>query len=186
MVSDIVLRKNYRGYELIVRKLSFEIWVRTSSWLQQNNDYYCGYVVIPEESPFYGMDYGDLEDCICVHGGLTYSGMIDGIDGYLIGFDCGHGGDNPYIQDEKYTLKECESLVDQIIELEKLLQKIGMKDKAEMKTYRHEIHCEIDITDGMGAETIKKLKEEYESLFPRLYRNLYRIVNEDGEVEDEN
>ena len=66
------------------------------------------------------MDYMDLEDDISVHGGLTFSGEIDDVEGYLLGFDCNHCYDNPYIQNEEYTLKECENLVDQLIEIKEM------------------------------------------------------------------
>lgn len=181
MQSEIVLQREYRGYELIVRKISYEPREIPTSLYPRNNHWYCGYVVIPEYSPLYGVDYDDLEDNIRVHGGLTYSGRIDGIDGYLIGFDCNHAWDDPHIQDEIYTRGECESLIDQIIKLEELLLMISGIDKAEEKTYRYEVYCEIDVKASSGVEARKKLKEEYGSFF----HTFIGIVNEDGEVEDE-
>lgn len=120
MKAEVVLEKKYRGYDLIVRKLSYEPWEITEYLLLMNDHWYCGYVIIPEDSPFYGMDYMDLEDDISVHGGLTFSGEIDDVEGYLLSFDCNHCYDNPYIQNEEYTLKECENLVDQLIEIKEM------------------------------------------------------------------
>ena len=117
MKSEIVLQKEYRGYELIVRKLSFEPWEMSTSLYQMNDHWYCGYAALPKENLCYGIDYTQLEPFISVHGGLTFSGELKEVDGYLIGFDCNHGGDDPLVQDEEYTLKECESLVDQLIYL---------------------------------------------------------------------
>lgn len=56
---------------------------------------------------------------IDVHGGVTYSG---GNDTYPIedsglwwfGFDCGHFGDSPEVQDLNYVVKECESMAKQL------------------------------------------------------------------------
>lgn len=76
--------------------------------------------MIPEDHPFYGAYYDDLEDDIVVHGGLTFSGDIEDVDGFLLGFDCAHYGDSPEVQDEEYTLNECKKLVDQLIKIEKL------------------------------------------------------------------
>ena len=48
----------------------------------------CGYVDVPSGHPLFGVRY-DRIDGICVHGGLTYSGMTD--DGlWRLGFDCAH------------------------------------------------------------------------------------------------
>ncbi len=175
MPSEVVLQERYRGYELIVRQI-------TPGFFPINSYWYCGYVVIPKDSPFYGMDYEDLEDDVWVHGGLTFSGRIEGVGGYLLGFDCSHGGDNPLDQDEEYTLNECKSLVDQLISLEESIKRVNNTDKEEEKTYRYEVYCEIDVKASSGVEARKKLKEDYGSFF----HTYVGIINEDGEVEDEN
>lgn len=172
MKSKIESRKEYRGYELIVRIVGHGKDVANPFFYPGNNYWYCGYVVIPKDSPFYGMDYEDLKDDIRVHGGLTFSGELDGIDGYLLGFDCNHANDSNLIQNETYTVKECERLIDQLIHLSEV-------DKE--KTYRYEVHCEIDVKASTGVEARKKLEEEYGSFF----HTFIGIVNEDGEIEDE-
>lgn len=177
MQSEVVLKKEYRGYELIVRQVGYETWQITPGFFRNNSYWYCGYVVIPKDSPFYGVDYEDLEDDIWVHGGLTFSGRIEGVEGYLLGFDCNHGGDNSLVQDEEYTFKECKSLADQIISLEELIKSGNKKDK----TYRYEVYCEIDVKASSGVEARKKLEEEYGSYF----HTFIGIVNEDGEIENE-
>ena len=103
----------YRGYQIYI-KYNNDFFLPVYP-----NGYYCGYVKIPTLHPFYGEKYQDLED-IDVHGGLTFSGYLDDIgeDKYLLGFDCGHAGDNVKIHDENYTLQECKKLVDQLIEVE--------------------------------------------------------------------
>jgi hypothetical protein len=63
----------------------------------------CGYVMLPENHPCYGKEYGDV-DGIDVHGGLTYSykGMF--------GFDCSHWGDakDPSITDPTFIRIDLE------------------------------------------------------------------------------
>ena len=100
----------YRGYQIYV-KYNNDFFLPVYP-----NGYYCGYVVVPFSHPFYGKRYQDLED-IDVHGGLTFSGYLDAVgdDKYLLGFDCGHAGDDAKVQDEDYTLQECKRLVDQLI-----------------------------------------------------------------------
>lgn len=181
MKAEVVLKKEYRGCDLIVRKVSYEPREIPASLYPINDHWYCGYVVIPEYSPLYEADYQDLEDDIRVHGGLTFSGRIEGVDGYLLGFDCNHAWDDPHVQDEKYTLKECKSLADQLISLEESIKRVNNKDKAEEKTYRYEVYCEIDVKASSGVEARKKLKEDYGSFF----HTFIGIVNENGEVEDE-
>lgn len=55
-----------------------------------------GYVKIPEDHPWHGLGYDDID--VRVHGGLTYGGG----DGW-VGFDCLHYGDY-WPGQEKYGL----------------------------------------------------------------------------------
>lgn len=50
----------------------------------------CGYVQVPTDNPLHGVHYSNL-DTIVVHGGLTFSGLIEG--DYYLGFDCSHAWD---------------------------------------------------------------------------------------------
>lgn len=57
----------------------------------------CGYVHVPEEHPAYSLTYDGLGqkyglEAVSVHGGLTFSGDINGTE-HWFGFDCGHSGD---------------------------------------------------------------------------------------------
>lgn len=57
-----------------------------------------GYVYIPEEHPWSGIHYRDLQSLVTVHGGVTFSdwGLGDEKGTYwLLGFDCGHAYDLP-------------------------------------------------------------------------------------------
>ena len=46
-----------------------------------------GYIYLPTSHPDFGKCYGEVENEVSVHGGLTFS------DGGKFGFDCGHAGD---------------------------------------------------------------------------------------------
>lgn len=117
MKSEVVRKENYRGYEILVRELSFDTdeTVETISWIP--NTWYCGYVVIPADNKFYNASE-DLLDTLDVHGGITFDGVLRGFTEYMIGFDCHHMGDDPEVQDAEYTLGECKRLVDQIIDMQ--------------------------------------------------------------------
>lgn len=55
----------------------------------------CGYVVVPEGHPLYGMDdaFDDNVTSIQVHGGVTFLGGDSGC--WIVGFDMAHLGDAP-------------------------------------------------------------------------------------------
>lgn len=55
----------------------------------------CGYVRVPEGHPFHGRGYDECD--VDAWGGLTYSGVLDGEDGWWLGFDMGHAGDLRHI-----------------------------------------------------------------------------------------
>ena len=97
MINKIAIKEEYKGYEVVVKRIGYSLF----------NYWYCGYVRIPEDHKFYGKDYEDLYYYIDVHGRLTFSGELDGEEGYFIGFDCNHSYDNPSVQDDIYTLNEC-------------------------------------------------------------------------------
>lgn len=121
MKSEIVIREKYRGYEVIVKRIE---WDGDSNFMpylyDMNSFWYCGYVVIPKTHPYYGVDYKDLVDLFDVHGGLTYSGELDEAGEWVLGFDCNHIDDNPFREDQYFTLEECLRLVDQIIKAENI------------------------------------------------------------------
>ena len=53
------------------------------------------------------------ESLFDVHGGLTFSGSRDG-EGFWYGFDCGHHGDLPEVQNVAYVRAEAERLAAQL------------------------------------------------------------------------
>ena len=61
-----------------------------------------------------GLRAGDLFD---VHGSITFSGEFRDDRGFWYGFDCGHHGDSPHVQDSAYVRAECERLAEQMVRL---------------------------------------------------------------------
>lgn len=135
MNAEVVLKKKFMGYEIIVKKVTYEPGEVKINVFKPNYRRYFGYVVIPEDDLFYGMNYKPLKSFIRVSDGLSYSGRIDGIDGYVLGFDCDHTWNDSHIQIEEYTLNECERLVVNLLLLEGLFNEINSNNKAEEKKF---------------------------------------------------
>ena len=69
----------------------------------------CGYVSVPENHPFCGKAYWEIDDKIVVHGGLTFSGKMRDSDDFLFGWDYAHADDFTYLSpigDKLWTTKE--------------------------------------------------------------------------------
>lgn len=112
MIELYTMQKKYRGYDIIIKSYVSPKPHNPKRW-------FCGYARLPDGHVFYGQNDDMIADYINVHGGVTFAGKLDGLDGFYIGFDCAHRGDDPSVQDEKYTLNECMRLVDQLIEEER-------------------------------------------------------------------
>lgn len=99
----------------------------------------CGYVILPENHPYTGIDLYDDDDKntlykLDVHGGVTFTDYVeDGYEhagDYVIGFDCAHAGDyvprfsdfTPFAdgvwRDEAFVINELKRLVEQLKEVE--------------------------------------------------------------------
>jgi hypothetical protein len=75
-----------------------------------------GYVILPKEHPFYGVEYDILNNYVSAHGGLTYSDTDE--DGnWKVGFDTAHAWDTPENWPKEAVIKHTEELRDQFIEL---------------------------------------------------------------------
>ncbi|PKY89716.1 hypothetical protein CYJ57_03130 [Falseniella ignava] len=96
----------------------------------------CGYVKLPENHPYIGLDLYDIMHVnnplyeLDVHGGVTFADYIEGgcahVGDYAIGFDCAHAGD--YVprfsdftpladgiwRDETFVINELKSLTEQL------------------------------------------------------------------------
>lgn len=107
--------KIYKGYKIYVVKITHEVplfWYD----MTDNRTYFNGYIVLPENSKFYGKHYDVINEEITIHGGFTFCGFVD--NKYTIGFDTGHAFDNKSTQNVDFVLEELRNAVDQIIESE--------------------------------------------------------------------
>jgi len=95
----------------------FEIRItRTSAKSDIVSPWLCGYVLIPESHPWHGVHYTHKhfrKIHRLVIGGLTFSGKLDGEDGWWIGFDCSHAfchidGSEGYDINEAYHWTICD------------------------------------------------------------------------------
>lgn len=105
--------------------------LRVTIWDGQNKDrlafgHLCAYISVPEDHPWRNLDPFEV-DCTA-HGGITF-GKVREDGNYWIGFDCMHAGDISPCFKELYERmpdhtykniafcqKECENLVDQLLE----------------------------------------------------------------------
>lgn len=117
MYSKIVRKEDYKGFTFVVIKIGHQFPVEHKSLFLGSDYWFCGYVNIPQNHPYYHKDYYEIYGEIDVHGGLTFSGSLNNIDGYWIGFDCNHYDDNHFVQNEDYTTKECRKLINQLIKV---------------------------------------------------------------------
>lgn len=114
--KQIVKEANYKGYDYKVVKIIPGVPENLIDFFGEwSNPWFNGYVILPKGHKYRDVDYDDIPvEC---HGGLTFSGH--GINRtWVIGFDCNHYGDNYLVQDADYVALECESIIDQLIELE--------------------------------------------------------------------
>lgn len=107
---------NINGFEVYAQRNRMKAW--------------CGYVIIPEGHPAWGIFYDGLD--LRAHGGITYSGKLywkRDAAGWAIGFDCSHYIDaTPYdvfrygeckgtYRTLEFVKAELRSLVDQLGDL---------------------------------------------------------------------
>lgn len=112
MATKIIKEAKINGYNIVVREIRYDNLVIPIRYL-------CGYVEIPRNHPWHGVEFYDKpEDIIDIHGGITYSGDLKREGKWYLGFDCGHAFDNPEEQNLEYVLKELEKLVEQAKEQE--------------------------------------------------------------------
>lgn len=112
----------------------------------------CGYVGVAPGHPWFGIDYGDIEE-ISVHGGLTFSDACqkdnkdygvchvaeDGIERWWIGFDCAHAYDLSPALDAQ--LKDFRRL----------------RGRPSHNSY--EVYRDVEYVKGQCAELARQVKE---------------------------
>jgi hypothetical protein len=111
---------------------TYKFLVKTSFGNEFTTGEYNGYVIIPQEHPYYAKSYWDIND-IDIHGGLTLSeplsvfpeNVIEWIgekpeileNYWVFGFDTCHLGDNKDNWNKKSVIKEVEQLEKQLLEI---------------------------------------------------------------------
>jgi hypothetical protein len=95
-----------------------------------------GYVAIPKEHPYFGVNYNDIDD-IDINGGLTYSdssiiGQPSETKGmWIVGFDTLHSWDNSTMwPNEQSVMKEAERLKEQLLNIPILTYKETIKEQS--------------------------------------------------------
>ena len=109
--SKLAKKWIYKGKLCIIIFHKWTLPIKTSL-----NNYYTGYVQSSLNKKYQNLD-------IEVHGELTFRGSLKhfnpDLKGFFYGFDTGHAFDTPEKQDLAYCIKECESLAEQLIKIEK-------------------------------------------------------------------
>lgn len=70
----------------------------------------CGYVRVPEGHPAYRRHYDDIP--VDIHGGLTFNKLSP--EGFWVGFDCGHYGDEMMSWNVETVKEETRRLAEQL------------------------------------------------------------------------
>ena len=76
--AGIIKDEIYKGHRIIVKRI---VGGRTFHGIPSH--WYCGYVEIKKGSMFYGKAYRDIDREFDVHGGLTFSGELEDVEGYF-------------------------------------------------------------------------------------------------------
>lgn len=77
-----------------------------------------GYVILPVDHPFYGLDHDFVNQYVTVHGGLTYSSWEkNGHNGYCYGFDTLHLSDTAEKWSRDAVYEEAIRLMEQFNKL---------------------------------------------------------------------
>jgi hypothetical protein len=90
----------------------------------EHGEFRCGYVGVEKDSGYYGIQYNDISEHLSVHGGVTFSGPLNGLPKNIwwIGYDCAHSGDRiKNLREDgaverslEYCVDECESMARQL------------------------------------------------------------------------
>ncbi len=107
-------------------------FVKKITWLQPGTTGWGnGYVVIPKGHKLHGINYDDIN--VNVHGGLTFSKLAsdldwieipeDAKDGWIVGFDTAHYGDNISRWTKSAVEEETERLRQQLMHYKKRVKK---------------------------------------------------------------
>lgn len=112
-----------------------------------------GYVGVDKGHPLYGIDYPGLCDCIRIHGGITFSGVMPWANSeglWYLGFDCAHLDDTPdLVHHEKY-LAQFEDFSGEVLSVP--------YEKASVKPLAYVEKEVIKLSSQMTAESLMENK----------------------------
>jgi len=109
--KETILEEN--GYKVYLKPFD-EIALLTQLL---NGGYGNGYVTVPKNHPYYGLDeFDDRVMDLEVHGGVTFAAETE--DGWTFGFDTLHYGDNPDNCTREYCINEALDLYTQLKQIE--------------------------------------------------------------------
>lgn len=149
---EIVNEEVYKGYKIYVMEVENNI--SSLFWWDATNSpsYFNGYIVLPEDSKFYGKDYDFINKEIKVHGEFEFIDFVEGE--YTIGFDTTHIYDNETTRNIDFVLEELKQAVDQIIQQE-LKYDVEKVIKKELRNIVEQIFAK-----KLGEKMIKKVEKE--------------------------
>lgn len=117
-----------------------KIVIKENTWLNSGNvmpglkmefGWGNGYALIPRGHKFHGVHYTTVDDSVNVHGGLTFSTLINvramkfyglskrHLGKWMVGFDTCHYRDTPQSCPREYVIKEARFLAEQLKNLNK-------------------------------------------------------------------
>lgn len=101
--------------------MKLKTFVKENTWLNfTDHGWGNGYVIIPKGHKYYGVDYDNIP--VNVHGGLTFSDYANTLDwseikdkeGWVVGFDTAHYGDNSINRPRSWVVRETNKLRKQL------------------------------------------------------------------------
>lgn len=115
MIDRLDYINKYKGYDYKIFYNKYQDLYNFNSD-QLKNGYYCGYVCVENYPNINNLDMEYFENNIDCHGGITFFDVL-GDDKLSIGFDCFHFGDNIDKCNIDYCKKQCQYIIDQLIEM---------------------------------------------------------------------
>ena len=96
---------DYKGYKNFIYKISYSPFM--------NQEWYCGYAVLPDSHILYNAEseFDRRIIDIDVHGGVTY------MKNHIIGFDCNHYEDDIETCNKEFVISEIHKMIDHLIEM---------------------------------------------------------------------
>lgn len=114
MKNTVVKQEERDGYILTMILIDMDLPKKIKDMNpSMNQKWLNGYLTLPSGHVLEGKRYDDTN--ISVHGGITFSDKMEGLDGWTIGFDTNHFHDNIEICNEDYVWREIESMYEQAL-----------------------------------------------------------------------